>query len=283
MSMMMTTTNDEFDVYLISTASMDIFSDNTMAAFTNRFSEPLNLSGDWRVALTEIAFPTAIKNVTDSDIYVYVDEPDTDEGDGVIRKPRTPKHFEIPTGIYKSAEDLLDTIRTIVPIAFTYTRNANTGLITINFNENEGLTFGSNQVPSLLGFEGIPDYAQGIHIGYKQLSFYSVLNRHTGSFPADMTAGTHFAFIYLDVIKLQTLGDTKAPVLRVINCDNKLKISDTKESTHSHKSFSNLQYKKLLKNNIGSIHVEIRSETGKRLPFIGTGKVFLALNFKKFK
>ena len=70
MSMMMTTTNDEFVVYMISTASMDIFSDNTMAAFTNRFSEPLNLSGDLRVALTEIAFPTAIKNVTDPDIYV---------------------------------------------------------------------------------------------------------------------------------------------------------------------------------------------------------------------
>ena len=63
MSMMTMTKNDEFDVYLISKASMDVFSDNTMAAFTNR----LNLSGDWRVALIEISLPTAIQNVTDPD------------------------------------------------------------------------------------------------------------------------------------------------------------------------------------------------------------------------
>ena len=61
MSMMMTTTNDEFDVYLISTAWMDVFRDNTLATFTNLFSEPLNFSGDWRVALTEIFIPTATK------------------------------------------------------------------------------------------------------------------------------------------------------------------------------------------------------------------------------
>ena len=56
------TRSDEFSVYLISTASMDIFSQNTMAIFINRFQEPIILNGDWRVALTEITFPSEIKN-----------------------------------------------------------------------------------------------------------------------------------------------------------------------------------------------------------------------------
>ena len=44
---------DEFTVHVISSASMEIFDQNTIAAFRNFFNDEMQLSGDWRVALSE--------------------------------------------------------------------------------------------------------------------------------------------------------------------------------------------------------------------------------------
>ena len=51
---------DEFTVHVISSASMEIFDQNTLASFRNFFNDEIKLSGDWRVALSEIIFPTKI-------------------------------------------------------------------------------------------------------------------------------------------------------------------------------------------------------------------------------
>ena len=62
---------DEFDIYLESTGSMNIYRDNTMAVFRNLLAHPIHLEGDWRVALAEIIFPTRIKNITTTDYFIY--------------------------------------------------------------------------------------------------------------------------------------------------------------------------------------------------------------------
>ena len=58
--------NDSFTVTLVSSASMNIFSENSLANFKNLLNEEINLQGEWKVALTEITFPTHINNVTDN-------------------------------------------------------------------------------------------------------------------------------------------------------------------------------------------------------------------------
>ena len=54
---------EEFEVHLLSTASMNIFADDTLASFKNQLPQNLSLEGDWRVALSEIIFPSNINNV----------------------------------------------------------------------------------------------------------------------------------------------------------------------------------------------------------------------------
>ncbi len=54
----------EFTIYLVSSASMDLFPDNTLASFRTMLRESLNLEGEWGVALSEITYPCHIKNVT---------------------------------------------------------------------------------------------------------------------------------------------------------------------------------------------------------------------------
>ena len=55
-----------FTITLVSSASMNIFNDKLLASFKNLLSEKIDLQGEWRVALTEITFPTHNNNVTDT-------------------------------------------------------------------------------------------------------------------------------------------------------------------------------------------------------------------------
>ena len=91
-------------------------------------------------------------------------------------------------------------------------------------------------------------------------------------------------FIYLDIIHYQIVGDTKAPLLRVIDTNRRVKNGYVCSIEPNHrKVFSNLDYKKLLVNNIQSIAVNLRTETGRLVPFArGGGKVVLTLKLQKF-
>ena len=73
-----------------------------------------------------------------------------------------------------------------------------------------------------------------------------------GDFPADLCAGKHLIFIYTNIIEYQNVGDTKAPLLRVI--DSKQRLGSVCELEPTHRIvFTNLDYRKLLTNTIQSI------------------------------
>ena len=91
-------------------------------------------------------------------------------------------------------------------------------------------------------------------------------------------------FIYLDIIRYQIVGDTKALLLGVIDANRRMKNGYACSIEPNHrKVFSNLDYKKLLVNNIQSIAVDLRTEIGRLVPFAGEGgKVDLTLKFQNF-
>ena len=102
-------------------------------------------------------------------------------------------------------------------------------------------------------------------------------------YPFDLLAGKQLIFVYSNITKYQHNGDTKAPLTRVIDSNQRLKNGNLCEIEPTHRIiFSILEYKKLLSNNFQCIEVQLRTKTGKFFPFTGTGKVILTLNFKKF-
>ena len=104
-----------------------------------------------------------------------------------------------------------------------------------------------------------------------------------GEIPVDLCSGKHLIFIYTNIIEYQYVGDTKAPLLQVIDSKQRLKNGSVCKLEPTHRIvLSNLDYEKLLSNTIQSIPIELRTETGELVPFSGTGKVILTLQFKKF-
>ena len=62
---------DEFTVHVKLSASMQIFKSNTLASSQNFFNDEIQLSGNWRVALSEIIFPMKIENVVEGEFIAF--------------------------------------------------------------------------------------------------------------------------------------------------------------------------------------------------------------------
>ena len=56
---------ESLTIELVSNASAQLNSDNTLTSFTNFSQEQLNLEGQWKVAITEKSYPSMYQNVTD--------------------------------------------------------------------------------------------------------------------------------------------------------------------------------------------------------------------------
>ena len=89
--------------------------------------------------------------------------------------------------------------------------------------------------------------------------------------------------MYTDLIEYKIFGDTKAPLLRCFPPTSKLKSGDvlTTGQYMNYQTFSNLQFRPLLKTSFHSIHIHLRDTSGEKLPFVSVGITRLILMFKK--
>lgn len=270
---------DEFEVYLVSNGSMQLYSNNTLASFTNHLSEPLSFDGNWRVALSSINIPTQIKNISTD--WVLSVAPKDDKRD-LKHLPHT-----LETGLYSKVSDVVDILSKTSGIPLTHTISSVNGRLTLTFPPKCRFVFKKNEkeVLNILGFEGYTNDSMYASIGdmsaddddieYKEFST-------TGDYPADITAGKSLIFVYINIIEYQHVADTKAPLLRVLNHSARVKNGVVQHlDTQSSSNFKELEYKPLLSSNIQTIKVELRSEDGSLVPFMGTGRTTLTLKFKK--
>ena len=76
----------------------------------------------------------------------------------------------------------------------------------------------------------------------------------------------------------------RAPVIKIIESERRLRNGSINTVTPiHHKTFTILDYKRILSKNIQSIKVELRNEAGKLIPFNRTGKMIASLKFQKIK
>ena len=110
---------DEFTVHVISSASMEIFDQNTLASFRNFFNDEIQLSGDWRVALSENIFPTKIEHITNGVLISYSlsgleDHQRNSSGANVISLPYNGERLAFMPGTFDTVPLLLAIIKRTV-------------------------------------------------------------------------------------------------------------------------------------------------------------------------
>ena len=105
---------------------------------------------------------------------------------------------------------------------------------------------------------------------------------HEPQFAYDLVR-IHSLMIYSNLAEYRISGDTKAPLLRCFPFISKQKGGDiiTTGEYMNYQTFSNLQFRPLLKNSFHSIHIDLRDTSGEKVPFVSVGITRLVLMFKK--
>ena len=62
---------NEFADHVVSSAFIDVFSSNTLASFPIFFIDEIQISGDWRVTVSKIIFPTKIEIIVNGFLIEY--------------------------------------------------------------------------------------------------------------------------------------------------------------------------------------------------------------------
>ena len=152
---------------------MEIFDQNTLASFRNFFTDEIQLSGDWRVALSEIIFPTKIEHITNGVLISYSlsgleDYQRNSPGANVISRPYNGVRLAFMPRTFDTVPQLLATIKRTVGLPnFSFREIKSSGKLEIVFGKYEGITFPSDKISRFIGFKGVPD-GRGTHIGYQK-------------------------------------------------------------------------------------------------------------------
>lgn len=186
-----------------------------------------------------------------------------------IISPPTPtitRHrLTIPHGLYTKTQDLLQAMSDTIPTEHTksviFDENRD-GTISIYCKPHIKVKFPSNNhgLGSLLGFEDRK----------------STLPREVkGEYPVDLKRGVYGLYVYSNLVQPHVVGDTFAPLLRVIPIQE-----DNRYSSSYVKIYTNPDFYPIVENRFETIEMDIRTDFGKRLHF-RNGKTMVKLLFKK--
>ena len=261
---------DSFTIELVSNASSELFPDNTLSSFTIFLPEQVQLDGQWEVAISEISYPSMYQNVTVGK-FMYFDSRHSDKVETLYLAP----------GLYASITDIVQAMNICIGERLSLIRQfitikvlRSTQQVEISLeNETSRLAILSNDLTHIFGGDVRGD-SKGIIMSGK--------GPHKPLFAYDIVR-IHSLMIYSDIVEYNIVGDTKAPLLRCFPFISKIKSGDilTTGQYMNYQTFSNLQFRRLLKKSFQSVHIDLRDTSGEKIPFVSVGITRLVLMFRK--
>jgi len=251
-----------FYITLPSNSSMDYYPDNTVARYVTKLPEKIELEGNWEIGMTEISVPVEVSNVVGGKCYyeIFVNE--------------APMHLILlPSHNHSDMEELVETLhfeqKTQVPLredepllaSFSYSNT--TGKVTVTMpvvsNMFIGIRF-SRGLAHILGMEPRKKY----------------FGDFTSKRPVSLIGGMQVdrMYVYCDLLEHVTVGDTKAPLLRIVDKPK------NEQDVNVHKVFNPIHYVPLQKKNFDTIEINIMTDVGEPVPFL-FGKSFVVLEFRR--
>jgi len=269
----------QFYVTLPSDSSISYYPDNTVAHYTTKLSQPIDLDGEYEVGLTEIIYPHSwLPRQNNSENY-WVE---------VQLSDSPPVRCVFTFGLYKTTEDMLihlnkqieDGFSTEIlreygitmeklPFKFHFYLNISQYIhFKIDGLDNSTSLVISKSLWELLGFGLLEDDLTLRGNRARDLSFDL-----DGDEIFDMYYGLRLMYVYCDVVAHTCVGDTQVPLLRA--CETEGKYGDTVR-----KSFVDTHYVPVQKRHFDTIEISINTEDGKSMPF-QFGKLLVKLHFRR--
>ena len=144
--------------------------------------------------------------------------------------------------------------------------------VTMLANDTSGLAFCSTELGHIFG-NNVGNEFGVLRIGK---------GPHEPEFAYDIVR-LHSLKTYSDLVEYNLVGDTKAPLLRCFPFISKLKGGDFRTTGQymNYQTFSNLQFRPLLKKCFHSLHIDLRDTSGEKIPLVSVGITRFLLMFGK--
>ena len=260
---------DSFTIDLASKASSQLFPINMLSSFTTFLPEQVSSDGQWEVAISQISYPPMYQNVTEGKFILY------DE-----KLSKATEAYYLEPGLQSSITEIVEAMDTLIQKR----NNHRDTCITIKVsrvtqkvklylaNEESSQAIFSTDLGHIFGGDVRND--SGILMRGK--------GPHEPIFAYDFVR-IHSLMIYTNIVEYNIVGDTKTPLLRCFPFISKLKSGDilTTGQYMNYQTFSNVQFRRLLKSSFHSIHIDLRDTSGEKIPFVSVGITRLVLMFRK--
>lgn len=252
-----------FYLTLPSNASMGLYPSNKTCSFTTKLPQAIELvgEGDWEIALVEVLYPMSFFNILKDECHVQLEmrenaKSNTAEG---AKTPTVKAYtFEIPAGYYRTLESLLSRIDSGKAwfksgSKFKFSLDSISDYISITIESGGTLTL-SNPLKLILGFDD-KSGPFSCPLGVSARSFRGNNPANLNKFLLDQM------YVYSDIVRNEFIGDTMAPLLRIVAVDDK------PHGTIASKTFNSPHYVKVGKRFFDLIDIDIRNSLGKAAPF----------------
>ena len=280
-----------FYLTLPSNSSVDFYPDNTLTQFRTKLKEDITLQGDWEVGLSEIIYPKSWYNIT-RDQQVAITCTDCSEvTPPFASKPNRRTYTKIvfiAAGYYRSMQDIIVELNKVLGQAYAepvedwregdtnyYVNQEARPMFTFNpaTNKVSVLVHGKTAMwfsPNLRQILGLTDKKHEIMHNRRKRPKNIEAER-----TSDVECGRHALYVYCDLLECVPVGDTAAPLLRIVDIDGQ-------HSTMVHRCYERPRYVPLQKKHFGSLEIHIRDSFGEKIPF-ESGTVVVTLHFRKTK
>jgi len=239
---------------------MDYYPQNTVAQYTTKLNGQIELDGEWEIGLTEISFPFDVDNVLERECYFVINNPEYDDNS---------LNITLAAGYYGTFEELSEGLHDAqvlriahvtsphrVPVRFSFDKERNRVKMTVS--QSLCITLS----PTLARILGFPDDRK---IEYCLDDILA--EREMELFPP--TIGS--AYVYCDLVEHVPVGDTKAPLLRIVNRMSERGV---------HETFNPPLYITLQKRCFDTVEINFMTDTGLPIPF-RFGQSFVVLEFRR--
>ena len=254
---------ESLTIELVSSASVQLFPDTTLSSSTNFLQEQLNLDGQWEVAISELSYPSRYKNGTDGKS-MFFDK----------NFSKSSEFFYLGRGLYPSITDFVEAMNVLDQERHNHSENCIKVKVSQRTQKVE--TYLANEASGLVFFSTDLGHVFGSNVDNEFAVMLRGKRPHKPEFAYE-SVRIHSLMIYTDLIEYSFVGDTKASLQLCFPFILKLMSRNimTTGQYINYQTFSNLQFKPVLKKILHSIDIDLRDTSGKKyLLYLSTSLVF---------
>ena len=238
---------------------------NTASQFTTKLNEVVELDGNWEVGLLEASFPGKVENVMSNEFYYHILE-------------ENGNYFNVllPNGIYPRAVEVIGALHSAQrrAVGIRPTQRPLVYFRYLTLTKRIGMKI-MGTASNVVGVKFSPALSQ--MLGFDADTTYDGHAEHIAKLPMNLTGNVNLVYVYCDLLEQVLVGDTKAPLLRIVS-----RSTDMTSSLDyiEHVTFNPVQYVPLQKKCFDTITINLMMDTGAPMSFF-PGKSIIVLEFRR--